>query len=500
MVGTATSGDYSGPASGTLTIPVDQTTGTITIATVEDDVLDRGETLIVRLSDETTVLGSGLVVVGTREAATTILDSTLVRVTVSDATPDEGEMAAFAVELSDPVEAPVILEYSTADGNRLVPSAPAATAASGDYTAVTAGRLTIAGSQTSATISIATGDDQDGEPDETFTLNLLLAPGSPAGVELVTTTATATIRDDDLKLGDVPSETVREGEVATITWPVEVTPQNDSTLNYRTVDGTATAGDDFTAARSGTVQVRAGATSVTVTVATLSDDDVEGNETFTVILTGAAEERRTTVTIEDADELVASVTRVAEAVAEGETARFTVTLGGGTSTADVVVSYSVGGTAKAPDDYTAPSGSLTIGTGQASGTIAIETKTDDEIEPDETLVVTLDNAETKGAARVGSPSSATTTIQDVVYHSINRVNQALLPSVARASAASALEAVSWRMAEAAQGRSASGYGGPRRADRALPGAAGERAGVAGRQLRPRAGAGRLLLPGAAQLA
>ena len=38
-----------------------------------------------------------------------------------------------------------------------------------------------------------------------------------------------------------------------------------------------------------------------------------------------------------------------------------------------------------------------------------------------------------------------------MYHSINRVNQALLPSVARASAASALEAVSWRMAEAAQG-------------------------------------------------
>ena len=51
------------------------------------------------------------------------------------------------------------------------------------------------------------------------------------------------------------------------------------------------------------------------------------------------------VTIEDNDELSASVT-VPEAVAEGETARFTVTLGGGTSTADVVVTYSVGGTAK----------------------------------------------------------------------------------------------------------------------------------------------------------
>ena len=38
-----------------------------------------------------------------------------------------------------------------------------------------------------------------------------------------------------------------------------------------------------------------------------------------------------------------------------------------------------------------------------------------------------------------------------MFHSFNRVNQTLLPGVVRASAASALEAVSWRMAEAAQG-------------------------------------------------
>ena len=74
------------------------------------------------------------------------------------------------------------------------------------------------------------------------------------------------------------------------------------------------------------------------------------------------------------------------------------------------------------------------------------------LEPDETLVVTLTEATTTaGMARVGSPRSATTRIEDPVFHSINRVNQALLPGVTRAAAARALEAVSNRMAQAAQG-------------------------------------------------
>ena len=166
--------------------------------------------------------------------------------------------------------------------------------------------------------------------------------------------------------------------------------------------------------------------------------------------------RQVTVTIEDNDELSVSVT-APKTVVEGDIARFTVRVGGAESTAPVNVSYSLGGTAKAPADYTAPSGSITIGEGQATATIAIQTKADKVLEVDETLVVTLDSAATaNGAARVGSPKSATTAIQDPAYHSINRVNQALLPGVVRASTASALEAIGWRMAEGARGDSSAG--------------------------------------------
>ena len=173
MVGTATApGDYDAPA-GTLTILIGQSSGTITITTKPDGVVDHNETLVVRLTDNTTVLGEGLVVVGApAQDETTIGDESSADVFVANAIADEGRPAQFAVSLSAPVEAPVILVYSTMDGT--------ATAASGDYTAETNGRLTIAGGQTSATISVATGDDQNGEPDETFTLDLSL-DRPPAG-------------------------------------------------------------------------------------------------------------------------------------------------------------------------------------------------------------------------------------------------------------------------------------------------------------------------------
>ena len=82
---------------------------------------------------------------------------------------------------------------------------------------------------------------------------------------------------------------------------------------------------------------------------------------------------------------------------------------GGTSTADVVVSYSVGGTATSAD-YDDPGDSLTITAGAASGTITIVTKTDDVVEPSETLTVTLTSASTASRTVTVDGTAATTTI------------------------------------------------------------------------------------------
>ena len=142
-----------------------------------------------------------------------------------------------------------------------------------------------------------------------------------------------------------------------------------------------------------------------------------------------------------------------ETVVEGSAATFTVSLSGGTGSMPVVVDYSTAdSTATAGKDYTAPSGKLTIAAGGESGTFRIQTTEDKVVDPHETLVVKLTGVSTAaGAARVGSPRTASTTIVDPVYESINRVNEAVLPGVARAAAASNLDAVSRRMELAAPG-------------------------------------------------
>ena len=120
-------------------------------------------------------------------------------------------------------------------------------------------------------------------------------------------------------------------------------------------------------------------------------------------------------TIDDDDPLTAAVS-VASEVTEGEPAEFTVTLTGGTSTAPVVVSFTVGGTATAGTDYAAPAppATLAIGAGESSGMIRIDTIADGVSDPGETLVVSLSGARTTvGTVTVdSSAASATSTIAD----------------------------------------------------------------------------------------
>ena len=121
-------------------------------------------------------------------------------------------------------------------------------------------------------------------------------------------------------------------------------------------------------------------------------------------------------TITDNDGLTAAVTALATSVDEGSTAEFEVELTGGTSTAAVIVTYTVGGTATSGEDYTAPTDlTLTISTGVATGTISIETRTDTVVaEGNETLEVTLSEATTAtGSAAVDADSkTAITEIND----------------------------------------------------------------------------------------
>ena len=190
--------------------------------------------------------------------------------------------------------------------------------------------------------------------------------------------------------------------------------------------GAAAAGRDYTP-NSGTLRFAPGAALArTITVATTEDELNEATESFTMTLSGenlpawaslAPDGRTARGEIEDDDELTAAVSVDSAHVPEGAPARFTVELGGGTSTAPVVVAYSVAGAAAEGRDFTAPAGSLTIAAGNTRGTITVATRLDGEREPEETLEVRLDTARTAGAATV-DPTPAVATIVDVDSRSI----------------------------------------------------------------------------------
>ena len=120
--------DYTAP-SGTLEIGKGETSGTITIATLTDQVLDPDETLVVKLTGAST---AGEVTVNAATATTTITDLGMVKVSVSaetvaddsqtpeDETDDksdvtEGETASFVVKLEKPVSSEVRVDYGTED-------------------------------------------------------------------------------------------------------------------------------------------------------------------------------------------------------------------------------------------------------------------------------------------------------------------------------------------------------------------------------------------------
>ena len=83
-------------------------------------------------------------------------------------------------------------------------------------------------------------------------------------------------------------EDVTEGANVTITFTITLAPAVNSqvTVDYATADGTATAGNDYTAA-SGTLTFTANQTSATIDVTVLDDSVDEERETFKLMLTNA---------------------------------------------------------------------------------------------------------------------------------------------------------------------------------------------------------------------
>ena len=411
VTGTATGSgtDYT-LANGTLTINAGATGGTITISNIIDDLADEAnETVIITLSSPSNAtLGSDSV------HTYTITDNDNPPVVDFNITSSSGaesvSSASLTVDLSAASSQDVTVSYAVTG---------TATGSGTDYTLAN-GTLTISAGATSGTITIAgIIDDSVDEPNETVIVTL----SNPNNATLGSDSAhTYTITDNEntptITIGISTSSSGAESVSSkVITVDLSGPSSQDITVDF-TITGTATgSGTDYTLA-NGTLTISAGATSGTITISGIVDDNLdEADETVIITLSNPSNatlgsDNAHTYTITDNDNTpVVDFNATSSNGAESVSSKVITVDLSAVSGQDVTVDYAVTGTATgAGNDYTLGSGTLTISAGSSTGTITITSIVDDSIdEADETVVLTLSNPVN---ATLGSDSVHTYTITD----------------------------------------------------------------------------------------
>ena len=442
--GTAKAGSDYTETSGTLTFTAGQPTKTISVSTVDDDAQESDERFMVTLRNPDGATLDDHTGEGTIRDNDDGGGGSLPTLSVGDAAVVEGDTATFRVTLSAASENVVTVSYKTKDGTAVAGS---------DYTAM-AGTLRFEPGDTTKTIRVPTVDDDTPEETEAFTVEL----SAPSGATVADGTGTGTISDDDggsrslptLSIGDAAP--VPEGRTAKFRVTLRRESGEPVTVAYRTVDGTAVAGSDYTTT-SGTLRFEPGDTTKTIRVPTVDDDTPEETEAFTVELSapsGATVADGTgTGTISDEDEPPTLAIDDAPPVGEGGTAEFVVRLSAVSGVAVTVSYQTVDGTAVAGSDYTTTSGTLRFEPGETTRAVAVATLIDQLMEGAEQFTVELSDP-------VGTTLADDTgvgTITDDVERRIGLVNQTVLPEIGRTLAFSAVRCrIDQAFSDAAQGR------------------------------------------------
>jgi hypothetical protein len=217
----------------------------------------------------------------------------------------------------------------------------------------------------------------------------------------------------DLQVG-VGNVSVMEGKSGTRALSFVVTLSRPSstatTVEYKTLDGTAKAGTDYTA-KTGTLTIAAGAVSGQIGVNIKGDSTVEPAEKLTLKIqhpsAGATIERAgATATILNDDPPKSGIrmaigdSQAFEGNSGTRSMRFTVALSEKTIKT-VSAHYAItGGSATAGTDFTAGSGTVTIKPGQTATTIQVKVKADTTVESNESLLVSLSSGVNASISRV----------------------------------------------------------------------------------------------------
>jgi hypothetical protein len=355
---------------------------------------------------------SFLVVLGTPTGGGVLGTATTARVTIVEN--DVGlSLAATAYAVGETTNTVVLGVRRTGDTNAtatvdFATAAGTATAGS-DYTSAS-GTLSFAAGEVLKTLTVTVLDDSSVEASETFSVRLQ----NPVGALVVApTNAVVTILEDDclVQFASASYPVAENAGRATV-----VVQRVGGTLRsvgatVRTSDGTATAGNDYTATTAA-VTFAPGETSKSVVVPILNDTAMESEETVAVGLdtfsgTAAGTNSSTTVRIVDNDSEFAFYANRSfpENTARAE---LWVTRTGGVVAPATVRYTTANGTAAAGSDYVATSAVLSFAAGETAKPIYIALRDDLSVEGDEAFTVAL--SQPTGEAVLGSANIATVTV------------------------------------------------------------------------------------------
>ena len=350
-------------------------------------------------------------------------------VSVSDASAVEGETVEFTVSLSAASDEQVTVDYATSGG----------TAESGtDFTAAS-GTLTFAANATSQTVRVQTAQDSADEEDETFTLEL----SNQSGATLDDAAATGTIKDDDESLAPLTAsfrKVPAEHDGTTFTFRVKFS--EDADVTPRVLRETAFDVTGGRVRRSPRVNGRhdlreihiqpSGSGTVSITLPATTNCDAAG-----AICTSDGRPLSHSNSASVIGPVGVSVADARVEEGAGAVLAFAVTLSRAATSAFSVDYATSDGSARAGEDYTAASGTLSFQAGDSSRTIEVAVLDDAHDEGEETLTLRLSNA---SSGRL-TDGEATGTIENT-----DLMPAALLARFGRATAEQVVEHIEERMA------------------------------------------------------
>ena len=256
---------------------------TITVNTTTDNKVELDENFTVALG-AITGAPAGVTTAGSPQTGTILNDDAAVVSLAGNVSQAENlTPQVFTVNLSNPVDVNVTVQFLTSDGT--------ATTSDNDYAAVNNQVVTFtAGSTTAQSVNVAITNDTKVETNEVYNVALNTLNALGRNVTLGTTTGTGTIVNDDSAVITLTgSQSLAEGNTGNTPFTFNATLNNPVQggfmVAYTTNDGTATlANNDYTD-NDGTLTFAGTAGEIeTITVQGIGDFNIEPDETFTVVL------------------------------------------------------------------------------------------------------------------------------------------------------------------------------------------------------------------------